>query len=131
LLIATGRDENCNDIQAEWLITKQVPGNRISQTKAFTDLAGKKDECGKLVDKAVDLAITAVTDFHTKTGFNHNDFHPGNIFFDDAVTKANLIDFGEAVLGPIVSLPRVSLRVHAVNRSPVIPSPAQLRSRSL
>jgi len=109
LLIATGRDENCdNAIQAEWLVTKKVDGKRLSETRAFLTAkteaaAGKLAGCTTIVAKAVDLTIAAVNEFHTKTGFNHNDFHPGNVFFDENVTKANLIDFGRAIEGPLPS----------------------------
>ena len=107
LLIATGVDTTeCNEIQAEWLITKQVEGKQLSKTQAFAATIGNNAQCFAIVKKAVGLAVAAVTDFHTKTGFNHVDFHPGNLLFDENVTKAGLIDFGSAIKGDLVSFQR-------------------------
>ena len=112
LLLVTGVDTNCNEIQAEWLITKQVEGKQLSKTQAFQATIGKSAECTAIIKKAVGLAVTAVTDLHTKTGFNHVDFHPGNILFDENVTKASLIDFGSAKQIDLVSFQRLLLDIY-------------------
>ena len=108
LLVANGSDTNdCNEIQAEWLITKQVVGKPLSQTKAFIDNKKDKTKCSENVDKAIGLVVAAAQAFHAKTGFNHNDLQPDNVLFDDNLTKANLIDFGLAKKGALVSFQRL------------------------
>ena len=103
-----------------------MEGKQLSETTAFQATIGKSAECTAIVKKAVALAVAAVTDFHKKTGFDHVDSHPGNILFDDNVTKANLIDFGLAFKGDLVSSFKVAsplglqslIHICSVNPSP-------------
>ena len=103
-LVASGRDENeCNEIQAEWLITKKSPGKPLKDTEKFKADAKDKDKCLEVVANAKTTAKAALKKFHDETGFNHGDINAGNILFNDEVTEAFLIDFGQAKKGALVS----------------------------
>jgi len=98
LLIASGVDTNeCNSPKVKWMIIKKVPGKNFFGTPAYVNAfnAGR-EQCRALLQKAVTLTIAKVKEVHQRTGLYHNDLHSGNILFDDGVTRASLIDFGEA-----------------------------------
>jgi len=100
-LIASGRDESkCNDILAEWMVVKASPGKKLQDTAAFKAAASKKEECTVVVNNAVKFGGQALITFHRKTGLNHNDISLDNVRFNDEVSKAFLIDFGESTKGP-------------------------------
>ena len=105
-LVANGTDTNCdNKIQAEWMVTKQSPGKNIRSTTAFeTAKAAGKETCKAALVKARKAVKAAHAEFFKKTGgFNHNDLNGGNVFFDDDLLTAFLIDFGAASKGSEVS----------------------------
>jgi hypothetical protein len=93
-LISFGTDA-CSD--AEFMVIEAAPGSPLKQTKAFID--GKKEskeKCQEVVDQAVALTVSTAKDIQAKTGFNHGDLNAGNVFFNDDVTSATLIDWGSA-----------------------------------
>lgn len=68
---------------------KAVPGFELQNTSRF--IAAKKapkdsEECHKVVEAAIDLAVNEARDIQKKTGFNHGDINRGNVLFDDQVS---------------------------------------------
>jgi len=100
LLLASGMDTNeCNATKVKWMIIKKVAGNNFYGTTAYVNaFNGGREQCRALLQKAMTLTIAEVKAVHGRTNpqLYHNDLHSGNILFDDGVTKASLIDWGEA-----------------------------------
>jgi len=84
------------------MITVAAPGSELQDTSTFRAAkeAGK-DQCDQLVKEAVSLAVAAAKSASDDFGLNHGDLIPGNVFFDDCVTKATLIDWGKAREKPV------------------------------
>jgi len=100
LLIASGVDTNeCNTTKVKWMIIKKVEGKNFYATDAYANaVKAGREQCRALLLKAMTLTIAEVKAVHGRTNpkLYHNDLHSGNIFFDNTVTKASLIDWGEA-----------------------------------
>jgi len=78
-----------------WVVMKDVSVNK-SPLGDILATKSTKAECTQAVTKAVDLTVAAIKNFVDTAGILHTDSHPGNVFFDNALTEAELIDWGDA-----------------------------------
>jgi len=83
-----------------WLIMKDV---KVGPPPMFTlaEILGEKKDSGKpacyeAMKQAKSLTISESTRWAEARNILHLDLHPGNVFFDEGLTKAVLIDWGEA-----------------------------------
>jgi Ser/Thr protein kinase RdoA (MazF antagonist) len=81
------------------MIVKASPGKQLTKTTAFHTAGTDKAALRVVVEKAIKAGLHALNDLYKKTRLNHNDVSLDNVLFDDNVSQAYLIDFGEASEG--------------------------------
>ena len=89
-LITYGKDERGQD----WAIIKASKGIRIDRTSAYERVKHSPQHCWALLDHAMGLAVNEILHVYSKTHWLHTDPVLTNVLFDDAVSKAYLIDWG-------------------------------------
>lgn len=78
----------------KWMLVKPAPGKRLDQTAAYRHVQHSPQHCWALVNHAMDLATASILSTYQHSHWLHQDPVLGNVFFDDNVSRASLIDWG-------------------------------------
>ncbi|KAH9919372.1 uncharacterized protein B0H18DRAFT_957517 [Fomitopsis serialis] len=80
-----------------WMIVQRSPGMHITQTGAFRHVAHDPVHCDAMLRHAAQLAAATMVHYWQHThGWLQNDPNPQNVLFDDHMSVAHLIDWGQA-----------------------------------
>ncbi|KAH9928636.1 uncharacterized protein B0H18DRAFT_953879 [Fomitopsis serialis] len=85
-----GRDEH----REKWIIVKPSPGKYLKLTSAYRHVRHNPEQCWALLEHAVEAATNAILDSYHRTHWLHEDPILANLFFNDQVSQAYLIDWG-------------------------------------
>ncbi|TFY59591.1 hypothetical protein EVJ58_g5684 [Rhodofomes roseus] len=80
-----------------WMIVQRSPGMPITHTGAFRSVQHDQAHCDAMLHHAARLAATTMVHYwHHTQGWLQNDPNPQNVLFDDHMSVAYLIDWGQA-----------------------------------
>ncbi|KAH9834072.1 uncharacterized protein C8Q71DRAFT_859745 [Rhodofomes roseus] len=80
-----------------WMIVRRSPGMHITQTSTFRRVAHDPAQCDVLLRRAAKLAAATMMSYWQHTGWLQNDPNLQNVLFDDHMTVAYVIDWGQAI----------------------------------